>query len=257
MRRSYRRACRPRGGALDGLWTRPTSLRRRPPEGATRAARGCPRLAAGKRTGPAAVLVSRRLEHVADRGPQAKLMPGRPGPFSPEAYQWLLAATTTDRDDEEAQWRRLRPAAAAARAGPDGAVGPTMVLTAEERAGRDEVLAANGDCRRPHGRGRAARLLRQTTGEDGTGGRSEDSPALAAATVDRATRRPSRTGTSRSPSRCAVDRTDRVLTGRERLTSTRASRRDRAAGGDRREPDAEAPARGDFAIVEDAARARG
>ena len=111
--------------------------------------------------------------------------------FSPPAYQRLVAATTPGLDGEIDRSRRHLdpPELRLVQDRSLPVLGPTMVLTAESRTGRDRVLAAHGgslvrgkDEAEPKGLGERGT-------DDGDAAYGEDGPAFAAAIVDDGTPR--------------------------------------------------------------------
>ncbi|HYH89769.1 MAG TPA: hypothetical protein VEX67_11080 [Solirubrobacteraceae bacterium] len=212
---------RPDGVApLDGLWTTAgpnaaSSL----PDGALVLRAGLRRsVSSRERTAPAAIIVSNPSSiWLIDAALEAKLVPGS-RTFSPPAYQRLVAATTPGLDGEvDRSGRHVDPPEL--RLVQDRSLpvlGPTMVLTAESRKGRDRVLAAHGgslvrgkDEAEPKGLGERGT-------DDGDAAYGEDGPAFAAAIV----------GTPRQPNQdlsvfvagSSQIETIEVLTGRERVT---------------------------------------
>ena len=205
----------------DGLWTTAgpnaaSSL----PDGALVLRAGLRRLSSKERTAPAAVIVSNPASiWLIDAALEAKLVPGS-RTFSPPAYQRLVAATTPGLDGEIDRSGRLTdpPELRLVQDRSLPVLGPTMVLTAESRKGRDRVLAAHGgslvrgkDEAEPKGLGERGT-------DDGDAAHGEDGPAFAAAIVDDGTPRQPNQDLSVFVAGSSQIETIEVLTGRERVT---------------------------------------
>jgi hypothetical protein len=238
-------------GPLDGLWTTTgkhagSGL----PDGVLVLRGGMLRFGSTRdRTGPVAVVVSDHSSvWLVDAALQAKLMPGTET-FPPPAYQRFVAATSFAAVDGQTQWERSfhPPEVRLVQDRTLPVLGPTMVLTAERRSGRDRMLAAHGGST-VAGKDEAEPLDLGNDGNDGYGARSSDGPAFAAALVDRATELLPDLAPAVLVAGSAEIETIEVLTGRGRLTRrgpVAVITLPEVTG----EPASKPPAYGDFAVL--------
>ena len=215
-------AARPQPAApLDGLWaTAGSDSAPGLPDGVLVLRNGMRVQSKLDRTAPVAVVQSHGASTwLIDAALQARLVPRSQGGLSPPAYQRLVAATTLDGEDGNLQRGPVfdPPKLRLVQDRPLPVLGPTMVLTAESRSGRDRVLAAHGGSS-VAGKDEAepVRLGDGTRGDNAA--RAVDGPALAARIVDRGTPEQPFQGLSVFVAGSSRIETIEVLTGRTRLT---------------------------------------